>query len=65
MTLKLAVLMADRMDQLALPVNLRGISFSYSVNLYVESPVLMDLHGVPQPSDQILDFFYPKFHLGQ
>jgi hypothetical protein len=57
---KLAVLMADCVDQLALPVNFRGISLSYFVNLYTEAPVLMDLHGVSQPSWGYLDLkFYP------
>jgi hypothetical protein len=35
------------------------------VNLYVKSPVLMDLHGVPQSSNQILDYLDLKFHMGQ
>jgi len=47
MAVKLAVILAKRMDQLALPVNLRDISFIYFVNLYVKAPVLVDLHGVP------------------
>ena len=35
------------------------------MNLYVEAPVLMDLHGAPQPSHQILDYLDPKFFMGQ
>ena|GEM_PF-5377433 len=62
MTVKLATLVADRVDQLALPVNLRDISFSYFVNLYVESPVLLDLHGLSKLSNRILDYLDHKFY---
>jgi hypothetical protein len=52
MAIKFAVIMANRMDKLALPVNLRDISFLSSVDLYAEPSVLVDLHGVTQPFHQ-------------
>lgn len=65
MAMKLAAIVANRVDQLALPVDLWDISFLYFMNLYVEAPVLMDLHCVLQTSHHILDYIDIKLYLRQ
>ena len=57
--------MANRVDQLALTVNLRDIALPYSMNLYDEAPVLVDLHFVPKPFIRFYSILILKFHPGQ
>lgn len=51
---------ANRVDQFALPVNFRNISFPCFMNLYIKSPVIPSLHRFAYAFHQILKYSVPK-----